>query len=86
MDAYSIIGIALAPLFAAFLFGVVGVAIRLCVARYLPDGWLKRQLLAERFKTQYSRANGRIAQEAAANPRGYRGRIGRIRKQSLGGL
>jgi len=72
MDIYSVIGIALAPLAAALLFGVIGGGIRLAIARYMPDCWLKRQLLAERFKTQYSRANRRIAEEAAAHPRGWR--------------
>lgn len=68
MDIYSVIGIALAPLAAALLFGVIGGGIRLAIARYMPDCWLKRQLLAERIKTQYSRANRRIAEEAAAHP------------------
>lgn len=65
MDIYSIIGLALGPLCAAFLFGVIGVGLRLSIARYMQDGWLKRQLLAERIKTQYSAANRRIAEEAA---------------------
>lgn len=72
MDIYSVIGVALAPLFAALVFGVIGGGLRLCIARYMPDCWLKRQLLIERIKTQYSAANGRIAQEAAAHPRGWR--------------
>lgn len=72
MDIYSVIGVALAPLFAMFLFGVIGAGFRLAIARYMPDCWLKRQLLAERIKTQYSRANRRIAEEAAAHPNGWR--------------
>jgi hypothetical protein len=47
------------------LFGVIGVGLRLAIARYMPDCWLKRQLLLERIKTKYSAANGRIAQEAS---------------------
>lgn len=77
MDIYSIFGIALAPLAAALLFGVIGGGIRLAIARYMPDCWLKRQLLAERIKTQYSAANRRIAEEAARHPRGWRGFFGR---------
>jgi hypothetical protein len=72
MDWPQILGVALGPLFAVFLFGVVGVGIRLAIARYMPDCWLKRQILAERIKSQYSRANSRIAEEAAAHPRGWR--------------
>lgn len=72
MDIYSVIGLALGPLAAAFLFGVIGGGLRLAIARYMPDSWLKRQLLAERMKTQYSAANERIAQESAAHPHGWR--------------
>jgi len=64
MDAYTLIGIALGPLLAAFLFGVVGAGIRLAIARYMPDCWIKRQLLAERIKTRYSAANERIEHHA----------------------
>jgi hypothetical protein len=59
----SYLGIFFGPLFALILFGVIGLAIRLAIARYMPDGWLKRQLLTERFKSQYSAANGKIASE-----------------------
>lgn len=68
----SLVAVALGPLFAAFIFGVVGVAARIAVARYMPNGWLKRQLLAERIKSQYSRANERIAKESEAHPNGWR--------------
>lgn len=61
----NLIGIALGPLFALLLFGVIALAIKLAIARYMPDCWLKRQLLAERIETRYSASNGRIAQEAA---------------------
>ena len=66
------IGVFLAPLAAAVLFGVIGGGLRLAIARYMPDCWLKRQLLIERIKTRYSAANGRISQEAAAHPNGWR--------------
>lgn len=65
MSSYALIGMVLAPLGAVLLFGVIGAGIRLAIARYMPDGWLKRQLLVERLKTQYSRANRRIAEESA---------------------
>jgi hypothetical protein len=70
MDMYTVIAIAFAPLAATFLFGVIGGGIRLAIARYMPECWLKRQLLAERIKTQYSQANRRIAEESAAHPNG----------------
>ena len=72
MDIYSVIGIALAPLGAFLLFGVLGLGLRLAIARYMPECWLKRQLLAERIKTQYSAANRRIAEQSAAHPQGWR--------------
>ena len=72
MDIYSVIGIAIAPFVAALLFGVIGGGVRLAIARYLPDGIVKRHLLAERFKSKYSAANGRIAEQAAAHPQGWR--------------
>jgi len=83
MDIYSVIGVALAPFAAALIFGVIGGGIRLAIARYMPDCWLKRELLVERFETQYSAANRRIAEEAAAHPRGYRDVIDRIRQSRL---
>lgn len=72
MDIYSVIGVLLAPIAAAILFGVIGGGIRLAIARFIPDCWLKRQILAERIKTRYSRANDRIAQESATHPNGWR--------------
>ena len=65
MNMSALLGAAFGPLFAVFLFGVVGVGIRLFIARNMPPCWLKDQLLAERFKTPYSAANGRIAEEAS---------------------
>lgn len=77
MSTYALLGMLLAPLGAMLLFGVIGVGIRLAIARYMPDCWLKRQLLTERFKTQYSRANGRIAEEAARYTREHAGGLRR---------
>lgn len=72
MDVYSVLAVAAAPLAGAILFGVIGGGIRLAIARYMPNCWLKRQLLVERFKSQSSRANARIAEEAARHPNGWR--------------
>jgi hypothetical protein len=62
-------GIFFGPLFALILFGVIGLGLRLAIARYMPDSWLKRQLLAERIKTQYSAANERLARESIERDR-----------------
>ena len=72
MDIYSVIGIALAPLGAFILFGVIGLGVRLAIARYMPECWLKRQLLAERIKTKYSSANAKIEEQARTHPKGWR--------------
>lgn len=77
MSEYTLIGVFLAPLAAVILFGVIGGGIRLSIARYMPDCWFKKQLLAERIKTKYSAANGRIAQEAAAYTRRKAERVAR---------
>ena len=69
MSTSAVLGILFAPLAAILLFGVLGAGLRLAIARYMPDCWLKRQLLVERFQTQYSRANRRIAEEAARHTR-----------------
>ena len=74
MDIW-VLGAAFGPLFAAFLFGVIGVGIRLFIARNMPPCWLKDQLLAERFKTPYSAANGRIAHEVSETARRCANRI-----------
>lgn len=67
----SYLGVAFGPLFAMILFGVIALGIKLAIARYMPDCWLKRQLLAERIGTKYSAANGRIIQEAARYTRNH---------------
>lgn len=82
MDIYSVIGIALAPLAAGLLFGVIGGGIRLAIARYMPECWIKRQLLAERIKTKYSAANHLIADAAARYPMGWRHFVARKRLSS----
>lgn len=60
-----LLGIALGPLFALVVFGIMGTAIKVAIARHVPDGWIKRQLLAERFESTYSAGNGRIREECA---------------------
>ena len=43
-----VIGVMLRPFGALLLFGVIALSIRWAIQRYMRDGWLKRQLLAER--------------------------------------
>jgi hypothetical protein len=64
MDIYTVLGVFFAPLLAALLFGVLGAGIRLAIAKYLPESWIKRQLLKERIKTRYSAANARIEEHS----------------------
>ena len=75
MDIYSVIGVALGPLGALLLFGVFALGIKLAIARYMPDCWLKRQLLTERIKSKYSASKRRILEQAAAHPHGSRKRV-----------
>ena len=67
--SYSLLGAALGPIAALILFGVIALALKLCIARYMPDCWLKRQLLAERIKSAYSASNRRVLEQAAAYTR-----------------
>lgn len=66
----------LAPLGAMLIFGVFGQAIKLLIARHMPNGWLKRALLVERFKSQYSPAGRRIERECIAYTERARRRVG----------
>ncbi len=60
----TLITIALAPIVAAILFGVIGPAIRLLIARHMPPCWIKDQVLVQRFKGRYIGAERRIREEA----------------------
>lgn len=76
MDTMKVLAIFLAPLAAVLIFGVFGQAIKLLIARHMPDGWLKRALLVERFESQYSAASGRILKECIAYTERKRRRVG----------
>ena len=67
----SYLGAAFGPLAALLLFGVIAVGIKLAIARYMPDCWLKKQLLRERIRTRYSPGNRRIIEEAARYTRDH---------------
>ena len=65
MELPKLLGIAAAPLMSLFLFGGVALGIKWLIATKMPDCWLKRQLLAERFQSKYSASNLRILQKAS---------------------
>lgn len=65
MEYIHLLGAAAGPLFAMLVFGVFAQAVKLYIARNMPDCWLKKQLLSERIKTQYSAANRCILEQAA---------------------
>lgn len=66
----SWLGIALGPLVSLLLFGVVALGIKWLIATYMPDCWLKRELLRERIKSKYSASNRRVLEQAIRHPRG----------------
>ncbi len=58
-------GVLLAPLGSLILFGGIALGIKWLIATYMPDGWLKREILKERFPSKYSESNRRILEQAA---------------------
>ena len=60
-----LLGVLFAPLMSLFLFGIVALGIKWIIATRMPDCWLKRQLLAERFKSKYSASNRRVLEKAS---------------------
>jgi hypothetical protein len=62
-------GLLLAPL-AALALGALALGIKLAIARYMPNCWLKRALLRERIRSGYSESNRRVLDEAARHPGG----------------
>lgn len=63
-------GIALGPLGSLLLFGVIGLGIKWLIATKMPNGWLKRELLRERFPSKYSASNRRVWERAFRDPGG----------------
>ena len=50
-----LIAVLLKPFGALILFGLIALPIRLAIERWLPAGWLKEQLLRERWHSCASR-------------------------------
>ena len=53
-------GVLLGPLVSLILFGVIALGIKWLIATYMPDCWLKRELLRERIRSKYSESNRRV--------------------------
>lgn len=60
----------LGPLFSLIVFGVIALGIKWLIATYLPDSWLKREILRERIRSKYSASNRRVLEQASRHPRG----------------
>ena len=58
-------GILLAPLGALIIFGGIALPIKWLIASYMPDCWLKKQLLVERIESKCSSSNRRVLEKAA---------------------
>ena len=65
MELPRLLGVLAGPLVSLALFGGLALGIKWLIATKMPDCWLKRQLLAERFKSKYSASNLRILQKAS---------------------
>lgn len=59
-DFIWVLALALRPLAALFLFGVVALGIKWVIVRYMPECWLKKQLLTERLHSTLSASNRKI--------------------------
>jgi hypothetical protein len=58
------IGAFLAPIAAFLLFGVFGFWLKMLVAHYMPDGWLKRAILKDCFPSGLSEQSRRVREHA----------------------
>lgn len=63
MDAHGW-GLFLGPLGSLLLFGVIGLGIKWLIATYMPDCWLRREILRERIPSKYSAANRKVLSQA----------------------
>jgi hypothetical protein len=59
MTWHNLLGIALAPLMTAFLV-YIGVKIKVLILTKMKDGWLKDQLLRERWNSNASQSHRRL--------------------------
>jgi len=59
MDWWDVLGYAAAPLGAASIVWL-GVKIKLLILNYMPNGWIKDQLLRERWHSAASESHRRI--------------------------
>lgn len=68
-------GILLAPLGALIIFGGIALPIKWLIASFMPDCWLKKNLLAERWHSKCSSANRRVLEQAARYTRNHSNRV-----------
>lgn len=54
----------LAPIVAFLVFGVFCFWLKMLIAHYMPEGWLKRMLLKERIPSGVSEQNRRVLEHA----------------------
>ena len=76
MESWQV-GVLLAPVGALIIFGGIALPIKWAVATLMKDGWLKRQILVERFESKCSESNRRVLKQAASHPNGWRDCINR---------
>lgn len=57
----------LKPFGALLIFGGIAFPIRWAIHKYMKDGWLKKQLLAERFKSTISASHRKLVGDSAAD-------------------
>lgn len=64
MDSW-VLGAFFAPLTAFIIFGCIAFPIKWLIATYMKDGWLKDQILRERFESKCSESTRRVLEQAA---------------------
>ena len=65
-------GALLAPVGALIIFGGIALPIKWAIATMMPDCWLKRQILVERFKSRCSASNRVVIAQSERHPNGWR--------------
>ena len=74
MDSW-VWGVLFAPVAALIIFGGIALPIKLLIANHMPDGWLKRHLLRERWNSKCSSSNRRVLEQAARYTRCHANRV-----------
>ena len=64
MESWNL-GVFFAPFAAFLIFGCIAFPIKWLIATYMKDGWLKEQILRERFKSKCSGNTRRVLEQSA---------------------